>query len=603
MSRRQAAGVIGALAVLLVVVASCAEPPQDDQPAQPNAGSSDGICGRTPEIRTALLASISEVPDCADVTDEHLASIEGVLDLSNLDIEAIDAADLSGLDRVLAINLSGNRLGRLPDHLFAGLPSLCQVNVQDNPGAPFMYTMRLVESRSSDLHNVAVELAPSPPFNVNVLLHNEYVALSSPVVQLSAGEQRSTLAQLGGVFGAEQGEVWIVDAAFAGANGCGVQFIHPGIELSFDRDERVVVAAQPVQQDDEPRTGNALCAGIPTQVIVVGTHSFAHDEQISRLVTNRLGACYTAVTVAPEPGRDLGGTCTLSQYVESTSRGTSQTSDTDGDCGWLQIGVSSGQGGTPEIDGCTTSALHLRVDSETFNRTGRVDLVHYDAESRCYVFFSAAQDPDRDEPYRFSRGEACRIGAGVPLSGECGSILIWSGIGRGGVSSESEARAEVARIRPAAAGEADAGRAGLIEACLQLPPLSLRIDAGTLIEQRTLHTYSADPHEQCFMALVAALDPLAGIEQQIGPDQQCTVSTAFQLLGFPYLLPTTRSGDCDGLIHFAWFMPAGGQISAAEFAGMVEATAHAIADSETQSHCVNDVCVLEPSGMDDDADP
>ncbi len=439
-SRGQLAGAIGSLAVLLVVVAACAEPQLDDQPLQTNVGSSDGICSRTPEIRSALLASIDEVSDCADVSDEHLASIEGVLDLSNLDIEAIDAADLSGLDRVQAINLSGNRLRRLPDHLFAGLSSLCQVDVQDNPGAPFMHTMRLVESRSSDLHNVAVEAAPSPPFDVSALLHNKYVALSSPVVQLSAGEQRSTLAQLGGVFGAEQGEVRIADAAIVPADGCVVQFIHPGIELSFDQDKRVVVAAQPVQQDDESWAGDASCAGIPTQVIVVGAQSFAHDEQVSRLVTNRTGACYTAVTIATEPGRDLGGTCTLSQYVESISRGTSQTSDTDGDCGWLRIEVSSGQGGTPAIEGCGASSLRRQVDSESFNRTGRVDVVHYDAESRCYVFLSAAQDPDRDEPYRFSPGEACLIGAGVPLSGECGSILIWSGIGRGGPQSRASGR-------------------------------------------------------------------------------------------------------------------------------------------------------------------
>ena len=608
---RRHARLVGAAAVALLVAAACAEQAPSDQPIQSNAGSSEGICARATEVREALLAAIDGVVDCAEVADEHLASIDGTLDLSGRGIETIDGDDLIGLDRLQGIDLRDNRLRQLPGQLFSRLASLCHVNVHDNPGAPFVYELRLVEIQTDDLRSVAVESVRAPPFDVNVLLRNEHVALSRAVVRISAGEPRSSTAQLGGVFGAERGEVWIADAAFASGSDCGQRLVHRGLELAFDQSE-LIVAATPTNHEPEamPATSGA-CAGIPTQVIAVSAQSFARDGRIERLVTSRSGACYTALTIEPAPGRTLGGDCTLTEYVETISGGTSQTNDTDGDCGWLRIEHSTGQGGTPLIEGCDAPEMRLRVDAENFNRSGRVDLVRYEPESRCFTFLSAAQDPDRDEPYQFSAGQSCQIGTGVPLSGDCGSILIWRGLGRGGVNNEHEARADVARIRPAVEGEADAGRIGLIEACLRLPELSIRINEDSFAVQQAVHAYRAAPDEQCFMALIVAPDPHAQSQGRVAGDRQCVVDAAFQLLGFPYLLPTTRAGNCGGLIHFAWYMPAAGQITEPEFARLVKEAARETADSGTEGWvasqgallCVNDVCLLEWSSEDHDPEP
>lgn len=610
MARRMQSVLMMAAAALLAAVAACSDQVPPEQTVESAAGPTAGICARAPEVREALLEAIDGAEHCSDVSDEHLAAIEGTLDLSGLQLAAISADDLGGLDRLRRLDLSGNRIGRLPDHLFSRLPGLCEVDLEDNPGAPFVYSLQLLETFSSDVRHLAVEAEPTPPFEVNVLLRNEHVALSGAVVRISAGEQRSTTAQLGGVFGADEGRVGIADAAFAAAVECGPVLRHPGIELSFEEAE-LVVDAQGAQTTEAAPQQKAACAGIPTQEIVVRPDSFAGDEWISRLVTSRSGACFTAVTIGPEPSGGPGGPCTLTEYVEATRGGTSQMSDADGDCGWLRIERSAGQGGSTDLDGCAAATLRLRVDAETFNRRGRVDLVRYDPESRCYAFLSAAQDPDRDEPYRFAPDQACLVASGAPPSTDCGSILIWSGMGRGGVNSESEARAEVARIRPAVRGEAAAGQASLIAACLSLPPLSIPLDADAFAEQRTLHAYSADPDEQRFMALVVTPDPQALVKGESAAGRQCVVSTAFQLLGFPHLLPTTRSGDCGGLIHFAWYMPAGGQLSAAEFAGLVRDVAREAADSGTQGLlasqsellCVNDVCILDWSRADGDAAP
>ena len=39
-----------------------------------------GICGRTEAVRDAIVARISGVASCADVTDAHLAAITGLFD-------------------------------------------------------------------------------------------------------------------------------------------------------------------------------------------------------------------------------------------------------------------------------------------------------------------------------------------------------------------------------------------------------------------------------------------------------------------------------------------------------------------------------------------
>ena len=56
-----------------------------------------GICGRTPQVRDALLSLIPEVTDCALVTEAHLSTITDTLHLRRQEITALKAGDFAGL--------------------------------------------------------------------------------------------------------------------------------------------------------------------------------------------------------------------------------------------------------------------------------------------------------------------------------------------------------------------------------------------------------------------------------------------------------------------------------------------------------------------------
>ena len=98
----------------------------------PSSGTievSADICGRTGVVRRALLALISSVSNCADVTATHLAAI-GTLDLSP--ITALAAGDFAGLTSLIALRLNNNSLATLPNGVFAGLTALRTLRLDDN---------------------------------------------------------------------------------------------------------------------------------------------------------------------------------------------------------------------------------------------------------------------------------------------------------------------------------------------------------------------------------------------------------------------------------------------------------------------------------------
>ena len=72
------------------------------------------VCTRTPQVRDAILAAVSGVSDCEDITDEHLDGIR-TLDLSGQGITALQARDFDGLIWVRSVDLSDNSLTTLPN--------------------------------------------------------------------------------------------------------------------------------------------------------------------------------------------------------------------------------------------------------------------------------------------------------------------------------------------------------------------------------------------------------------------------------------------------------------------------------------------------------
>ena len=87
-----------------------------------------GICARTAQVRTAILARLDDVSDCANVTAAHLAGI-GSLALANSGITGLQAHDFDGLTALTALELDGNRLGALPAGVFDGLTALTSLRL------------------------------------------------------------------------------------------------------------------------------------------------------------------------------------------------------------------------------------------------------------------------------------------------------------------------------------------------------------------------------------------------------------------------------------------------------------------------------------------
>ena len=83
-----------------------------------------GICGRTEQVRTAIVGLISGVTHCADVTDAHLAAITGTLDLDSKGITALAAGDFDGLTALTSLFLYNNSLSTLPAGVFDELTAL-----------------------------------------------------------------------------------------------------------------------------------------------------------------------------------------------------------------------------------------------------------------------------------------------------------------------------------------------------------------------------------------------------------------------------------------------------------------------------------------------
>ena len=96
----------------------------------------EGVCDRTPAVRDALRRPAS----CATPTPAALASIRR-LEVSGAG--SLQAGDFDGLAGLRTLLLDGNGLERLPDGLFAGLDSLSELSLEDNPGAPFALAVGL----------------------------------------------------------------------------------------------------------------------------------------------------------------------------------------------------------------------------------------------------------------------------------------------------------------------------------------------------------------------------------------------------------------------------------------------------------------------------
>ena len=126
-----------------------------------------GICGRTPQVRAALLSLIPEVVDCALVTEAHLSAIRDTLYLRKQEITALKAGDFAGLSRLSVLRLGSNSLTALPRGIFSGLDSLRDLQLGANalsslPGGVFS---KLSNLQRLDLGGNALTVLPEGVFS------------------------------------------------------------------------------------------------------------------------------------------------------------------------------------------------------------------------------------------------------------------------------------------------------------------------------------------------------------------------------------------------------------------------------------------------------
>ena len=102
-------------------------------PVRPQVtGPTLAVCDRTSRVRDAILARLSGIDDCAEVTAHNLRSIDGEMNLHDRGIASLKSGDFSGMNGLEFLKLSGNDLTTLPAGVFDGLSAVRELSLQSN---------------------------------------------------------------------------------------------------------------------------------------------------------------------------------------------------------------------------------------------------------------------------------------------------------------------------------------------------------------------------------------------------------------------------------------------------------------------------------------
>ncbi len=148
------------------------------------------VSDRTPEVRDAIVAAISDVDNAADVTEAHLATIIG-LNLRNKGITELKSGDFSGLTSLTNLNLFNNRLSSLPDNIFNGLAALTTLRLGSNTVDPMPITVSLEKVGTDQFKAVAPTGAPFAVV-VPISATNGSIADSATSLTIAKGSTESS---------------------------------------------------------------------------------------------------------------------------------------------------------------------------------------------------------------------------------------------------------------------------------------------------------------------------------------------------------------------------------------------------------------------------
>ena len=90
------------------------------------------VCSRSDWIRDLLVASVSGVTNCADLTAAHLAGISGLEFEGSQGAGALRTGDLAGLTGLDRLSAQGTSWSTLPDGIFDDLTALTALSFQNN---------------------------------------------------------------------------------------------------------------------------------------------------------------------------------------------------------------------------------------------------------------------------------------------------------------------------------------------------------------------------------------------------------------------------------------------------------------------------------------
>ena len=107
--------------------------PTNTPTPEPTASCGDGnpLHGRTQKVVDAIVAAVSGIDDCANVTASDLENIS-TLDVSAKSLTSLRVGDFAGLNSLITLNLGNNRLSTLEKGLFKEITSLITLNLTDN---------------------------------------------------------------------------------------------------------------------------------------------------------------------------------------------------------------------------------------------------------------------------------------------------------------------------------------------------------------------------------------------------------------------------------------------------------------------------------------